>query len=126
MSAFMLAGKRAGLMGAMPPEKITTRALRGLGLHPDRKQTRAAAALAHLAFGAGGGIGFGLLRRRGGVATGVLQGVVYGSVMWAVSYLGWVPALGVMPRADRDRPGRPQVMLVAHWIYGAALGILLR
>ena len=127
MSAIMLAGKRAGLMGRMPPVKITTRFLQALGAKPDRRQGNLAATAAHLGFGAAGGIVFSAQARRGRpLLLSVLLGVAYGTAIWAVSYLGWVPALDIMAPADRDRPGRPQTMLAAHWVYGAALGVLLR
>jgi len=41
-------------------------------------------------------------------------------------YMGGLPALGIMPRADRDRPGRPQSMALAHIVYGGVLAALLR
>lgn len=127
MSSLMLLGRRAGLMGSMPPEKITTRFLRGTGFHPDRRQRNLAASVAHVGFGAAGGVGFSAFNLRGRtVPAALLLGLAYGTAVWAVSYLGWVPALGIMPPADRDRPGRPQTMLAAHWLYGAALGLLLR
>jgi hypothetical protein len=54
----------------------------------------------------------------------VLQGVAFGSGVWLVSYMGWVPWLQIMPPAHEDRPGRPQTMLAAHWVYGGVLGAL--
>jgi hypothetical protein len=38
--------------------------------------------------------------------------------------MGWVPWLRIMPPADRDRPGRAETMLAAHWLYGGVLGAL--
>jgi len=51
--------------------------------------------------------------------------VLAASLVWFVSYQGWVPALGLLPPAHRDRPGRPATMLIAHWVYGATLGACL-
>jgi hypothetical protein len=39
--------------------------------------------------------------------------------------MGWVPALGIMPRADRDRRDRQMVMLASHLVYGTALALLV-
>ena len=47
-----------------------------------------------------------------------------GEAVYAVSYAGWVPALGALPPADRDRPSRQLVMAAAHLVYGAVLGAL--
>ena len=30
-----------------------------------------------------------------------------------------------MPPPERDRPGRPEAMLAAHWVYGGVLAMLL-
>ena len=50
--------------------------------------------------------------------------MVTGLSVWAVSYQGWVPALGILPKASEDRPARPAVMVAAHVVYGAVLGAL--
>lgn len=126
MSAFMFAGRRAGLLGRMPPEKITARALDALGVHRSRRGQDVAASVMHLAFGAGAGAVFEPARRALRLPVpAALQGAVFGTAVWAVSYMGWVPALGIMPPPERDRPGRPAIMLAAHWVYGAGLGFLL-
>jgi hypothetical protein len=51
-------------------------------------------------------------------------GAVYGAAIWATMYGHVLPALGLMAPPERDRPGRPIVMLAAHLVYGAALGAL--
>jgi hypothetical protein len=51
-------------------------------------------------------------------------GIIYGSVIWLVSYQGWVPGLDIMPPANRDHRGRVATMVVGHWVYGASLGLL--
>ncbi len=123
MSLLMLGAKRLGLMGTMPPEKITRRLLNRLGLPHSRRQQDAAATLLHFTFGGGAGGLFGLLLSRGPLPP-VVRGMAFGATVWFVSYQGWVPALGIMARPSRDRPGRPQTMLAAHLLYGAVLGLL--
>ena len=61
---------------------------------------------------------------RRSAAIGASAGALYATGIWLVSYQGWVPALGIMPAASRDRRGRVATMLAAHWVYGAALGVL--
>ncbi|HEX6350532.1 MAG TPA: DUF6789 family protein [Candidatus Dormibacteraeota bacterium] len=122
MSALMLAGRRAGLLGRMPPEKITARLLDRLGIRRSREAQDLMATLLHLGFGAGAGAGFEVVRRRlRPPVPGLLQGLAFGTAVWTLSYGGWVPALGIMAPPQRDRPGRPAVMLAAHWVYGALL-----
>lgn len=134
MSAFMLLAQRMGSMGKQPPERITEAAMDAAGAdHVPEPLEKAASALLHFAFGGVAGAAFSawarrparwtrhLLRRRRPTRA-ALEGAAFGSMVWAASYMGWVPALGIMPPAHRDRPGRPSSMIVAHWIYGAALG----
>jgi len=125
MSVLMLAARRAGLLGRMPPEKITARTLDRLGVRRGRRTQDLLATLMHLGFGASAGALFEVARRRARVPLPVvLQGVAYGTAVWAVSYYGWLPALGIMAPPHRDRPGRPQTMLAAHWLYGGLLAAL--
>lgn len=125
MSIAMLAAKRAGLTGELPPERISREVLEEVTSPPSEQSEDAVATLLHFAFGAGAGALLGALLGRGmPVIVRVPIGVAYASGVWAVSYLGWIPALGLMPPATRDRPGRVRVMLMAHWVYGGAAAIL--
>ncbi|MEJ7747935.1 MAG: DUF6789 family protein [Candidatus Limnocylindrales bacterium] len=126
MSALMIAGKRAGLMPEHPPEEIARAALSIDGSAPDEELTEPLAAVLHLGFGAAMGAAFGVIHRfTQPIAPAAVQGVLFALGTWAVSYLGWVPALGIMPRADRDVPGRQPVMIAAHVVYGAVLGSIV-
>lgn len=126
MSLLMLGAKQAGLMGTQPPEKITAAVMSRLGWRRRSKESQdVAAAALHFGFGAAAGALFTVLRR--GLprrVPAVLEGVAFGTGVWLVSYMGWVPWLRIMPPADKDRPGRPQTMLAAHWVYGGVLGAL--
>src|SRR5919198_1553276 len=125
MSLVMLGAKRAGLMGTQPPEKITARLLSKVGWRRSKESQDLMATLLHLGFGAGAGAAFTILRRGLRLPVpAVVQGVAFGTGVWLVSYMGWVPWLEIMPPADEDRPGRPQTMLAAHWVYGGVLGAL--
>jgi hypothetical protein len=126
MSGVMLAARRAGRMGELPPRRITAVALRrGRAGRRARRRTDALATVAHLGFGAAAGAafegGWSLAGRRG---PAPLWGAAFGAAVWLVSYAGWIPALRILPPPHRDRPGRPLWMFVAHLVYGAALGAL--
>ena len=130
MSAVMLGAKRAGITGELPPEKIGRRAIEAIGDEPPSDhEMQAAAAVAHVGFGAAAGALFALLTWNPtaprSAAISASAGTLYATGIWLVSYQGWVPALGIMPAASRDRRGRVATMLVAHWVYGAALGALV-
>jgi hypothetical protein len=127
MSGLMLAAGKAGLMGEHPPDKIAGAALDAVGIHePDEEAQDAVASVLHLGFGMGCGALFGLLHRCLPFRVhGALHGMFFASIIWATSYQGWLPALGIMPPASEDHPDRPRVMFVAHLIYGALLGTIV-
>jgi len=127
MSAVMLAAKRVGLTGELPPMTITDAAADKMpvGFRPPERDRGALASVMHFAFGGLAGGLYGILAKDVvRVVPGALLGILFASGIYAVSYLGWVPALSILPPAHRDRPGRVGTMLVAHWAYGALLGAL--
>lgn len=127
MSMVMLAAKRLGFMGEQPPRRMTDVALDAVGQGGAPRWLKDGLATAnHFAFGAALGAGFALAHRRYPQPFGLLpRGLVVASLVWFVSYQGWIPALGLMPPARRDQPGRPATMIVAHWAYGATLALCL-
>ncbi len=127
MSGVMLAAGTAGMMGRQPPQIITDAALDAVGVEqPTEALSRRAAAAAHVGFGTAVGAVFGLLQETiQPRSPAVLNGVVFGLAVWALSYEGWVPGLGIMPRPENDRDGRPTSMIAAHVVFGAVLGALV-
>lgn len=84
------------------------------------------AAVLHVGFGSTLGTGYSLLPSRvRRLAPEPAVAVAFASLVWLVSYWGWIPTLGVLPPPDRDRRGRPVSMLVAHWVFGVTLGAML-
>jgi hypothetical protein len=129
MTVFMLVAERRGWMSELPPTRITRATLDPLPGEPPRGRTLAAAsALLHIAVGAGAGVAYGALEDRQlwrGVPA-VARGVAFGTAFWVAAYVGLLPAIGLMPRPEHDERRRPASMLMAHWVYGAALALLLR
>ena len=124
MSVPMVVAGRIGAMGGQPPEKAAEHALGRVGAgDTSEHEQNVAASLAHLAFGAGAGGVFSLAHRRLGTpGPTVVQGVAFGLGVWAASYKGWMPALGILPPPEHDRPGRRRTMVLAHVVVGAVLG----
>ena len=124
MTAFMLAAQRRGLLGEAPPRLITNFALISarLPVH-DKNAETAITGSVHFGFGIVCGAFFGALSRRAGLPfSWIVQGMLFGIIVWFVSYKGWVPALDIMPPPEDDRANRPLIMAVAHLIYGSTLG----
>lgn len=126
MSVVMLTAGRLRIMGAQPPEEIVERGAEAADLHPTETEENVAASMAHVAFGAVAGVIFALLHRIVRPPAPEIMALPWALVVWAVSYLGWVPALGILPPAPKDRPGRAWTMLAAHLVFGLALGGLWR
>lgn len=117
MSAVMLAFRKQ--MGEQPPDAIAKSAAHAVGAEPTESEADVLALIAHLGFGLGVGAGYALLPRH---LPPPVRGIALALAVWAVSYQGWVPALGILPPADEDRPARPTVMIGAHVVFGAVLG----
>jgi hypothetical protein len=119
MSVLMLALRRQ--VGEQPPDAIVKHVARGVGATPTEREADAMAVLVHLGFGASIGAGYALLPRVGPPA---LRGTATALAVYAASYQGWIPALGILPPATQDRPSRPPVIIAAHVLYGTVLGVL--
>src|SRR5688572_6803090 len=138
MSALMLVAQRAGLLGRSPPRHIVERGLARLHVRGkvSRPQRQLLTAVAHLGFGASQGALYAALHhwlapwpvrpQRVASTPSATTGVPFALLVWAASYAGWIPALGILPSPSRDRPGRPLSMVLAHVVYGAALATTLR
>lgn len=134
MSGLMYVAQRVGLLGRSPPRHIVEHALARLGVRRKVSPTGRAilSAFAHLAFGASQGALYALGQdvvsagRRRPSAPSPVSGIPFALAIWAASYAGWIPALGILPEPSRDRPGRPSSMVLAHIVYGAALSNVLK
>jgi hypothetical protein len=109
----------------LPPREITesllpARAVQRLG----EPGIQAATLASHAGFGAAAGALFWPLFR--GTRWPVIGGVGYALGVWAASYFGWVPATGRLRPAHTHPPRRNALMLAAHVVWGASLGLTSR
>jgi uncharacterized membrane protein YagU involved in acid resistance len=126
MSVCMLAADLLGWMNEQPPKTITSRVARKAGMPVSGPSLDAATAVAHVGFGVVAGSAFGLIARRlHSLPASLLVGVGYGLLIWATSYLAILPRLDLMPGPAQGERRRTPVMMFAHVVYGAVLGILL-
>jgi hypothetical protein len=78
----------------------------------------------HLAYGALAGAAYGLLRPGGG--NPFRDGLLLGSGVWAVGYLGWLPRAGLLAPPTEQRPQQLLRPLAEHLIYGIATAAAFR
>ena len=110
----------------LPPRRITMRAAGKVGVrqHLDETDRTAATLVAHFGYGAAIGAVLGAVAPRGTV-NAAAAGAGYGLLVWTVSYLGLMPALGLHPLATRDTARRNLLMIVAHLVWGATAGAVV-
>lgn len=128
MSGAMLAGQALGLMGTAPPKQITATAAHragALGALPT-PAFKAGWVAAHLLYGMVCGVGYSLLHRVTPRLPRHPLGLAYGLVVWAASYFGLLPALGLYPEPEDDASGRIATMIGAHLVFGVSLAELDR
>jgi uncharacterized membrane protein YagU involved in acid resistance len=109
----------------LPPRRITMRVLEKAGVkrYVDEPARFGLTMLAHFGYGASVGGIFGLLAPRD-TSRSIAAGIGYGLLVWAGSYLGLLPSLGLHRPATREPSERNLLMIAAHIVWGAALGAL--
>lgn len=128
MTVVMIAGKRLlprRSQDPLPPVQITQNALRAVRVDGEvsRAQEVALSIVNHFGFGASTGTLYGSLCPPRSVATALTSGCIYGLGVWSCSYLGWLPALGLYRSAVKDTFERNTLMITAHPVWGAGLGL---
>ncbi|MCV0397777.1 MAG: DUF1440 domain-containing protein [Rhizobiaceae bacterium] len=95
----------------LPPREITQDVL-----EPGEQRMAALTLLAHFGFGAFAGTLYELLSRR-------IPGLLFGPLVWAVSYLGWVPLSRILTPATRHPAERNLLMIAVHLVWGVCLAL---
>jgi uncharacterized membrane protein YagU involved in acid resistance len=110
----------------LPPRLITEEVAEQVGLDErlDEGEKKGLTVLSHFAYGATCGALYGSLSDKlpGGAVAG---GVAFGLAVWAGSYLGWLPAAGILTPATRHPARRNALMIAAHVVWGGATGLLV-
>lgn len=118
-----LIARRIGAIRTPPPVQITDKVAERTDVLPQRGEGGFTPALlaAHFGYGASGGVLYAITRRflPGSPAA---TGLVFGELVWAGSYLGYLPALALYPSPERDSRRRTLIMIAAHAVYGIVLG----
>lgn len=110
----------------LPPRIITMKAADAAQVKDkmDEGERTTATLVSHFAYGATVGALYAPLARKIPLKP-ALGGVCYGLAVWAGSYLGLLPALGVLSPATKHPVRRTALMIAAHLVWGAALGATL-
>jgi hypothetical protein len=131
MSAVMLAWHRRlpwHKRDPLPPAQITKQVTKALGLHDELEHEGrlALTGVSHFGYGAAMGSLYGLAGGGGQPAgNAALGGAAFGFGVWAASYAGWLPAAGLYRSAATESRERNTMMIAAHLVWGAGLGLLV-
>lgn len=109
----------------LPPRKITANLLHKLGLFPDELDEGTLSLLNHFSYGAAAGAAYNLLTSRVPAVRTSWGGMGFGAAVWALSYFGIMPAIGLHKPATKEHSERNSLMLLAHLVWGASLYGLL-
>lgn len=77
---------------------------------------------AHFAYGAACGALLAALNPRMGARSGAAAGVG----IWLASYMGWIPAAGILKPATEHPPRRNALMIGVHLVWGAVTAVAMR
>lgn len=108
----------------LPPEAITDEIAERAGIkkHMDKPERVTTALLAHVGYGTAMGPMYSLFTKKVSFPA-MLKGIVFGLGVWAGSYLGLLPALQMKTTAQQEPLQRNLLLIAAHIIWGATLGI---
>lgn len=85
--------------------------------------TKIAAYGTHFAYGSGSGAVYGLLREQRGGLPAPLAGMLFGIGLWAFSFEGWMPALGVREATTEKPPKKWPAPIMGHLVYGVTTAL---
>jgi putative membrane protein len=89
------------------------------------EQVVAATLFSHFSYGALFGSADALLAQRIPLPHS-MKGLLAGFALLVGSYLGWLPAVGILPPATRHPWRRNLLMIVAHFVWGVTMGMALK
>jgi len=122
MSVAMSVVRRAGVVDKLAPRLVVESAMRRTAWSGSRA-ARPMTAIAHLGFGIGNGVVFGLVARRL-PGPRLVKGLTFAAVVLLASYEGWVPAARMLAPLHRQRRDRIIELVAGHAVYGIVLGRL--
>jgi uncharacterized membrane protein YagU involved in acid resistance len=126
MTIFMLIGWRflpRREKYPLPPRLITEEITERLGIEDEmsEEQLVAATLASHFGYGALFGAIYSTFDKKLPIHPS-FKGALTGLAIWVGSYLGWLPALGILRSAIRHPWQRNLLMIVAHLVWGVTLG----
>lgn len=126
MTIFMLTTQRflpKGQRYDLPPELIIKDLAHKAHVRwrLNKSQILGATLVSHFGYGATMGTLYTPLRKL--PFPTLVQGILFGLIVWAASYLGLLPLLGISASGHKEPLRRNLMMIAAHIVWGATLGV---
>jgi putative membrane protein len=111
----------------LPPRLITEEITEQVGIEDQMTEDQLVGLtiFSHFGYGALFGSIYALFEKRMPMHSS-LKGGLAGLALWIGSYLGWLPALGILRPATRHPWRRNLLMILAHLVWGVTLGEVTR
>lgn len=111
----------------LPPRQITEEVTEDAGVKHelDEEEREGLTWASHFAYGATCGAVYAPLAQALDKVPAPLTGAAFGLAVWAGSYLGWLPAAGILRPATEHPPRRTALMIAAHVVWGVSAGALV-
>ncbi len=138
LASRLVVGAIAGFVGTMAmtgamqrlhrrlPERerypLTPREIVDSSLNLEAEAARDVTLATHFAYGAACGALIAAADERPANATGAGAGLM----VWLASYMGWIPAVGILKPATRHPVRRNLLMILVHLVWGAATASAIR
>ncbi len=119
---FLPEPERYPLYPALVTERVAEMA--GAAAVLDRERLPPIALAAHFGYGTASGAVYGLLAPLLPLPAG-LRGAAFGLGLFAAGYLGWLPALNIVPPATEYPADRRRLLIGAHIVWGLAADAVL-
>jgi uncharacterized membrane protein YagU involved in acid resistance len=107
----------------LPPRLITEEITERAGIEDQlgEKELIGLTVFSHFGYGAFWGAVYALFEQWSPLPS-CLKGALAGVALWIGSYLGWLPAMGILSPATRHPWRRNLLMIIAHVVWGVTLG----
>lgn len=112
----------------LPPRLIVESAAEKLDVEKNlsEREEYAMTLISHFAYGTATGAIYEQGLEIFDVEPSALNGIAYGLGVWTLSYLGLLPAVGLLTPATEHPARRNALMIAAHVVWGASLGSTAR
>jgi uncharacterized membrane protein YagU involved in acid resistance len=111
----------------LPPRQVAEglAEVAGVNEYMDEEDREAATWASHFAYGAACGALYGAVSGRALGRHAALSGAGFGAAVWAGSYLGLLPAAGILSPATEHPARRNALMIAAHIVWGTTAALVI-